>query len=170
MHCPTCRHLNYPGTESCGHCGQPLTPFDAIEPHDRIEQSLMTAPVSLLNPRPPVTLPLDAPLSLAMRTMAAEGVGAILVVGGRGSLAGILTERDFLTKIAGRSYYAALPVRDFMTPEPVTVAPSDSVAFALGRMDAGGYRHLPVVDADRPVGVISVRDILRFVTGLCKDR
>ncbi len=56
-----------------------------------------------------------------------------------------------------------------MTPNPETVAPADVLAFALGKMDAGGYRHLPVVDAGRPVGVISVRDILRHLTAVCPD-
>jgi CBS domain-containing protein len=56
-----------------------------------------------------------------------------------------------------------------MTPKPETVAPSDILAVALGRMDTGGYRHMPVVENGRPVGVISVRDVLRHLTAFCPE-
>jgi CBS domain-containing protein len=55
-----------------------------------------------------------------------------------------------------------------MTCGPETVTSSDSLAFALHKMDGGGYRHLPVVSGGRPTGVISVRDLLRYFTRLCK--
>ena len=55
-----------------------------------------------------------------------------------------------------------------LTRDPEAVSPNDTLAFALGKMDAGGYRHLPVVSGGRPIGVISVRDILRHVTLLCR--
>ena len=120
-------------------------------------------------PRPPVTVPVAAPLADAMARMIDLSVGAVLVTDGAGKLVGILTERDFLLKVAGQSGFEALPVARFMTPDPETVTPADTLAFALGKMDAGGYRHLPVVENGRPVGVISVRDILRHITGLCHD-
>ena len=51
-----------------------------------------------------------------------------------------------------------------MTDTPVTISQDDSIAYALHAMDLGGYRHLPVVDENnRPTGIISVRDILRFL-------
>jgi len=56
-----------------------------------------------------------------------------------------------------------------MTPHPETVGPADPLAFALGKMAGGGYRHLPVVKDGQPVGVISVRDILRHIVWLCRD-
>jgi CBS domain-containing protein len=93
----------------------------------------------------------------------------VVVVSASGALTGILTERDFLMKVAGQPHYALLPVRDFMTREPETVSLADTLAFALGKMDAGGYRHLPVVEDELPIGVISVRDILRHVTKLCQE-
>lgn len=168
MYCPACGHHNKPGTDTCGNCMLPLAHLDAPGLHDRVERSLMTDPVAVLKPREPVTVPTDADLGLAIRQMIDRGVGAVLVVGPAGELAGILTERDCLAKVAGQPGYAALPVRDFMTPGPESVAPTDTLAFALGKMDAGGYRHLPVVEGGRPVGVISVRDILRHVTHLCQ--
>jgi CBS domain-containing protein len=104
-----------------------------------------------------------------MRRMTTGHTGAVLVTGPGGELVGILTERDFLTKVAGAAGFDALPVARFMTAAPETVAPTDVLAFALGKMDAGGYRHLPVVVAGRPVGVISVRDILRHLIAVCPE-
>jgi len=137
--------------------------------HDRVEENLSTEPVASLRPRKPVTVLLNSNLGVAIRTMIDSAVGAVLVVEENGKLAGILTERDFLTKVAGQPSYASLGVREFMTRDPESVGPGDTLAFALGKMDAGGYRHLPVVHEDRPIGVISVRDILRHVTHLCRN-
>ena len=117
----------------------------------------------------PVTISSDAAIDSAIATMMSHGVGALLVTDQTDSLVGILTERDFLTKVAGVPGFEALPVARFMTPNPETVAPTDVLAFALGKMDAGGYRHLPVVLAGKPVGVISVRDVLRHITAVCAD-
>jgi CBS domain-containing protein len=56
-----------------------------------------------------------------------------------------------------------------MTPRPETIVATDSLAFALHKMDSGGYRHLPVLENGRPVAVISVRDVLTHCTRLCKN-
>jgi CBS domain-containing protein len=131
--------------------------------------SLLSDTVSILNPRPPVTISVDANLGLAIRAMIDQGVGAALIVGSAGELVGILTERDFLSKVAGEPGYEELPLVKFMTSSPETVAPSDLLAVALSKMDSGGYRHLPVVKDDRPVGVISIRDVLRHLTAVCPE-
>ena len=169
MYCPNCGHLNFPGDEACRNCQQSLTSFDVPVPHDRVEEHLANDPVSALKPQKPVTVLADANLGHVMQTMLSAGVGAVLVTDEAGALIGIVTERDFLTRIAGQPGLAALPVRDFMTPNPETVLMTDTLAFALGKMDVRGYRHLPVVDAGHPVGVISVRDILRHVTSLFRE-
>ena len=102
--------------------------------------------------------------------MLAAEVGTVLVVDGDGRLVGIFSERDLLTKVAGlHADYRGLPVRDFMTPNPETVTADDPLAVALHKMDLGGYRHLPVVQVGKPVGMISVRDLMRHITRLCKD-
>jgi CBS domain-containing protein len=69
--------------------------------------------------------------------------------------------------VAGLEDYASRPLRDFMTPAPETVRPEDALAFALHKMDSGGYRHLPVVKDGLPLGMVSVRDMLRHITRLC---
>jgi CBS domain-containing protein len=146
-----------------------LTQLDAPAPHGPVEASLTSDPVSILDPRPPITVSANATLGDAMRQMMTSRTGAVLVTSDTGDLIGILTERDFLTKVAGEVGFESLPVSRFMTPNPETVAPTDVLAFALGKMDAGGYRHLPVVLAGKPVGVISVRDILRHLTEVCPE-
>jgi signal-transduction protein with cAMP-binding, CBS, and nucleotidyltransferase domain len=164
MRCPACDHANPPGADECERCQTSLALLDAPTPHGPIETSLLSDPVSIIDPRPPVTVPVEAKLSAAIRAMIDQRVGALLVTGSNGELVGILTERDFLAKVAGEVGYEDLPVARFMTPSPETVAPTDILAFALSKMDTGGYRHLPVVQEGKPVGVISVRDVLRHLT------
>jgi CBS domain-containing protein len=170
MICPLCGHKgNLPGADWCEKCQFDLSAVDRPTAADRVEQSLMTEPVAVLGPRDPVTIPTDATLGHAVRQMIARQVGALLVTDADGRLVGILTERDFLTKVAGSPGFAEHRVDDFMTRDPETLSPADPLAFALGKMAGGGYRHLPVVDGDRPIGVISVRDLLRHILGLCQD-
>lgn len=170
MYCPTCNHLNVPGAEACEKCGADMTALDRPTPHDKVEASLMTEPVSVLAPKPPVTVRDDATIGDAVKTMIDRAVGALLVVNAANQLVGILTERDFLTKVAGQANYGPRRVSEYMTAKPETVSPLDPLAFALQRMDTGGYRHLPVVgENQRPIGVISVRDVLKHITKLCKE-
>jgi CBS domain-containing protein len=170
MICPLCGHKgNLPGADWCEKCQFDLSAVDRPTAADRVEHSLMTESVAVLGPRDPVTIPADATLGHAVRQMIAQRVGALLVTDADGRLVGILTERDFLTKVAGSSGFAEHRVEAFMTRDPETVAPADPLAFALGKMAGGGYRHLPVVDGGRPLGVISVRDLLRHILGQCRD-
>jgi CBS domain-containing protein len=139
--------------------------------NDAIESSVLQDPVRTLKFRTPVTIPVDGKLGLALDRMVEHRVGALLVVDAEGRLVGILTERDYLRKVVGLlPDYAHQPLRDYMTPDPETVGADDRLALALQKMDIGGYRHLPVVEEDgRPVGLVSVRDVLRHVTKLCDN-
>jgi len=169
MICPNCSFDNVPGSEVCANCQNDLTQLDQPVAHDRVERSLMHDPVAVLRPRPAVTLGAGATVGEAVRAMLANDIGALPVVDDKGALLGIFSERDLLTKVAGEADYTARPVREVMTPDPESVRETDTLAFALHKMDIGGYRHLPVVREGRVVGMVSVRDLLRHITRLCKS-
>ena len=170
MICPHCGFDNLPGSEECGRCQQDLTQLDRPVAHDRVERSLIEDPVSALQPRRPVTVLPTATVRQAIQTMLDRNIGAVLVVDGQDRVLGIFSERDLLTKVAGlRDDYAELPVAELMTDKLETVGPEHTLAFVLHKMDCGGYRHLPVLEDGHPVGMISVRDMLRHITRLCKD-
>jgi CBS domain-containing protein len=170
MICPRCGHDNVPGNDQCASCQLDLAPLDQPAPRDRIQSDLTERPVRALDPRPPVTLPADTPLRQAVQVMLDEGVGAILVVDGDGRLAGVFSERDLLLRVPDADIHdGQAPLSRFMTRNPESVRPDDSLAAALHKMDGGGYRHLPVAVGGHPVGMISVRDMLRHITQLCRE-
>ena len=107
----------------------------------------------------------DLTVREATRRMAEAQVGAIMI-GRDGRLVGIFTERDALMKL--NSDIAQLrdrPVSEFMTVNPESLQTDAKVAFAVQRMDLGGYRHVPIVSEHGQLrGIISVRDILRYLT------
>jgi CBS domain-containing protein len=169
MICPHCGHDNLPGSEECSHCLMDLTQLDRPIAHTQIERSLMEDPVSVLQPNQPITVRPTTTVRETIQMMLDHDIGALLVAGEDGKLLGIFSERDLLTKVAGiHESFAELPVKQFMTNNPETVTATDTLAFALHKMDVGGYRHLPVLKNGLPVGVISVRDMLRHITRLCK--
>jgi CBS domain-containing protein len=95
----------------------------------------------------------------AARGMYARGTGSSLVMED-GRLVGIFTERDILRALSGTSDAGRSSlVRDRMTPDPECIAPGATVGEALDRMLSGGFRHLPVVEEDRVVGMVSMRDL-----------
>src|SRR5262245_55564662 len=134
MYCPHCTHLNLPGSDQCARCLFDLSSIDRPAPQDKIDASLMTDAVQALAPRPAVTVPATATLGEALTRMIDRGVGAILVTDDLNRLAGILTERDYLDKIAGREAFESLATTDFMTRDPETLTPTDPLAFALRKM------------------------------------
>jgi CBS domain-containing protein len=171
MICPNCGFDNLPGSEHCGNCLNDMTQLDRPTAQDRVERSLMEETVQGLKARAPITLPPTASVAEAMQTMLERDIGAVLIVGADGGVVGIFSERDLLTKVAGIvADLGARRVSEFMTPHPETVRPFDTLAFVLHKMDSGGYRHMPVLADGRPVGMISVRDMLRHVTRLCEKQ
>jgi CBS domain-containing protein len=170
MICPSCCHKNLPGDDVCKHCQQPLTPFDLPHPENPVERSVMYDQVKSLKQHPPVMIAQTAMVRDALALMLTSNVGALLIVDEAGLLAGIFSERDWLKKIVGVVVdYENLPISQFMTPRPESVCTTDTLNFVLQKMDAGGYRHVPVLEQGKPVSIISARDMLRFLTRLCKD-
>jgi CBS domain-containing protein len=95
----------------------------------------------------------------AARAMRQRHVGAVLVVSGD-RLEGIFTERDMVNRVVAEGLDPdATQLAKVMTSNPDTVGPNDTAIDALRRMQDGGYRHLPVIDGGRLVGIVSRRDI-----------
>lgn len=105
-----------------------------------------------------VQLSASATVRDASRLMARERVGAVLVTDGD-RLEGIFTERDALGRVLAKQLDPEKTSLDqVMTANPTTIAPSASAIDALRLMRDGGFRHLPIVDQDKILGVISLRD------------
>jgi CBS domain-containing protein len=115
---------------------------------------------SIIAGRPPVEAPSITTVVEAARLMKRENVGAVLVVD-HARLTGIFTERDALFRVLadGRDPRTTR-LADVMTPRPQTIHPDEPFVRALRMMHDGSFRHLPVVEFDRPLGVVSVRDAL----------
>jgi len=95
----------------------------------------------------------------AARRMFAARVGSALVVRS-GNLEGIFTERDIMRSLAGVADAGrGSQVAKWMTESPTTISPDATVGEALDVMLGGGFRHLPVLEEDRLVGVVSMRDL-----------
>ena len=107
----------------------------------------------------------DARLSAAIKTLAERKIGAVLVMG-QGGIEGILSERD-IVRVLGERGAAALdePVSAVMTRKVVSCKQADTVAAIMEMMTSGKFRHLPVVEDDRVVGLISIGDIVKWRVG-----
>ena len=99
----------------------------------------------------------------ALKLMADKNIGAVLVID-HGNLVGILSERDYARKVVLRGKASKnTPVREIMTERVVCVHPSRSVEECLALMTSGHLRHLPVVEDDRLIGVISIMDVIKAI-------
>jgi signal-transduction protein with cAMP-binding, CBS, and nucleotidyltransferase domain len=162
--CPDCRHANIPGSELCEQCGQTLDPLHNPRQKNALERQIIADRISTLNPRTAVMVDASLPVREALNWLVSKGIGCLLIAEA-GQVIGIFTERDALQKInTDIEKLAQKPVSDFMTPAPIALQSSDRIAFALHRMDLGGYRHVPIIDENQSAKVISVRDILRYMT------
>ncbi|HSY05734.1 MAG TPA: CBS domain-containing protein [Steroidobacteraceae bacterium] len=105
----------------------------------------------------------DAPVLEAIRAMADHQVGALLVMQGE-ALTGIVSERDYARKVILRGRSSAdTPVRDIMSSPVLTVQPDTTVDKCMQLMTDRHVRHLPVTDAGRVVGMVSIGDLVKAV-------
>ena|SRR5438477_9740143 len=108
-----------------------------------------------------LTVEATTALAAAAARMCDLNVGAILVLSGD-TVSGILTERDVLRAVA-QGGVEGTNVAAWMTRDPETVDADESTRQAASIMIHGGFRHLPVLDEDKPVGIVSIRDLMRVV-------
>lgn len=115
---------------------------------------------TIIEDQKPVTASAEITVAAAARLMKEHRIGAILVIED-GHLAGIFTERDALFRVIaeGRDP-AATRIAEVMTANPRTIGPDRPFGHALHLMYEGGFRHVPVVDNGKPLGVVSSRDAL----------
>jgi len=110
-----------------------------------------------------VTIAPTASLTAAVKLLAERRIGAVVVTGPENRVAGILSERDIVRMLSERGP-AALDdnVGAVMTRKVTTCTEADTIAFIMERMTEGKFRHLPVVDQGRLVGVISIGDVVKY--------
>jgi CBS domain-containing protein len=150
--CPYCDHEVIEGADECDACGQPLPESHLPVPATVVERALLSDRVSLFQGRQPLMVSPKTPVRECLKLLADHRVGCLLAEE-NGKTVGIFTERDALLKLGDKaSKVESLP-------------PTAKIAFAVHRMDHGGYRHVPVVNNEgKTVGIFSVRDILRYLT------
>ncbi len=108
-----------------------------------------------------LTVEREARVTEIAQRMVERDVGAVLVLEGQ-RLVGILTERDVLRAVA-RGLDDSSTVADWMTRDPDTLEADESTRQAATLMIHGGFRHLPVMEGDEVVGMLSIRDLMRIV-------
>ena len=162
--CPFCGSEVLEGADICDECQHSLTDMGIPQPGTAVERGLLKDRIRLLEPKSPYTVSPDTPVNVVLKSMMAESIGCVMVVQDD-QLIGIFSERDALMKLnAEVAQYAERPISKFMTPEPITLESKDRIAFALHKMHVGGYRHVPVMTEGKLTGVISIRDILGYLT------
>ena len=137
-------------------------------PEGRSLRATVFQALSSLDLRAPICVSPETPVSDAVRLMNEQRIGALLVTSPRDQLIGIFTERDVLKKVlGGDAGRLDRPVRELMTAEPCRLHRDDAIVFALKLMHEGGFRHVPIVDAEgHPFAVVSVKDVVEFMVGL----
>jgi citrate synthase len=116
--------------------------------------------VSEIMSAPVITVAADESVAHAAARMRDQRVGSVVVVDGERAV-GILTERDLVRLAAGSADPAGDVVSAWMTPDPDCVAPDVDATTAFASLAEHGYRHIPVVDGERLVGIVSMRDVMR---------
>jgi CBS domain-containing protein len=128
----------------------------------RVRSAMPQRPIrSIIAKQKILTTTAEISVAEAARLMKKKSVGAVMVVKDNGRLAGIFTERDAVFRVLaeGRDPKTTR-LSDVMTPHPQTIAPEKPFGHALMMMYESGFRHVPVVEDGKPVGMVSARDAL----------
>lgn len=128
-----------------------------------LTRHLKSEPVSRLYPTQPWIVQRGQSVADAVKLMREKKVGCVLVCDPQRRVVGIFTERDLLRRVLAVGKSLATPIEECMTHDPITVNPRESISCAIKHMQKGGYRHLPVVIDEKPVGILSVKRIVHYL-------
>jgi len=130
--------------------------------------ALVSDTLTVLSPAEPICLRETATVHEAVQTMLARRQAGVLITDAEGRLTGIFTERDVLTRVLGRDLDARkTALAAVMTRNPEALSVRDKIARAVHSMSVAGYRTVPLVDAERrPIGVVTVSDVIRWLASL----
>ncbi len=109
-----------------------------------------------------VTIDPNANVEAAAKVLAERRIGALVVTGAGERVVGIVSERDIVQALAGRGTAAlAVPLTEVMTRKVATCTQSDTISSIMSRMTEGKFRHVPVVEQGRLVGIVSIGDVVK---------
>jgi CBS domain-containing protein len=109
-----------------------------------------------------LTIEPAAPLSAAVKILSERRIGALVVTGADRRIVGIISERDIVRALGARGAQVLdAPVSEVMTRKVVTCSERDTTAELMEEMTAGKFRHLPVIDQGRLIGIISIGDVVK---------
>ncbi len=125
---------------------------------------MLTDRINTLPLTPPVTVESGTPVGKVLDEVQTKRVGCVLVYEA-GRMAGILTERDILLKVVARDVdYDKETVDAFMTRDPATLSPDDTIGDAAALMAERHFRHIPIIGHDgAAIGVASIKDIIQLL-------
>ena len=109
-----------------------------------------------------LTIEPNAPLAAATKLMSERRFGALVVTGADHRIVGIISERDIVRALgAGGAQVLDAPVAEVMTRKVVTCSEADTVGAIMERMTTGKFRHVPVLEQDQMVGIVSIGDVVK---------
>lgn len=122
------------------------------------------SPISELALPPLVTVETTCSIEKVLQKMQEHNIGSVVCIE-NSKLAGIVTERDFLMKVTGKiKDLQKTNVEEIMTPNPQALMAKDEIAYLLNNMHVGGYRHVPIVNAENePISIVSIKDVVSWV-------
>ncbi len=161
MTCPQCGTENLMGSDLCDNCGADLAGRDTPERATEYRGSRLGEHLDELAIDEPHLVDASTKAGEAVRLMHEQGSDCLLVCEDD-RLIGIFTDRDAVLKLAGRSL-DSVPLIELMTRDPVVLRHDDTIAVAINKMAVGGFRHIPIVEAGRPTGVVSARDVFQHL-------
>jgi CBS domain-containing protein len=164
MICPYCHFRNITGADTCDNCSQDLTSHEPPLSLSDVGQSIMKNSLSKLKSKAPVIIPPTTTVAEAVELLRGKNIGCVLI-GTKDKIVGVFSERDVLLRL-GEKYQESADqlVTQFMTINPEQLDINTPIAFALNRMSVGHFRHLPITSEGQLVGIISIRDILSFLS------
>jgi CBS domain-containing protein len=158
--CPGCGTPFVQGADQCDNCSFDLT-RGSLPATEQLGESDFSEPLTAIRLAQPHIVAPGTAVSRAVELLLADPAGAVVVADAAG-IVGIFTERDILKKVAGRPGAQAVPIESAMTPDPVILRDTDTVATALNKMAVGGFRHIPLVHGQTLVGVVTASELMQW--------